>query len=143
MSELPEGGPERRAALTQEVAERTGIDETMIERLVRGFYGRVQEDPLLAPIFLSKVEDWEAHIATLCRFWSSVALMTGRYSGRPMQKHANLPVERAHFLRWLALFEKTARELCPPIAAEHFIARARSIAASMHQGLSLHQGRPI
>jgi hemoglobin len=140
---LPEGGPERRAALTREIAERTGIDEPMIERLVRAFYGRVQEDPLLAPIFAEKVGDWEEHIATLCLFWSSVALMTGRYAGRPMQKHANLPVERAHFLRWLALFEQTARDLCPPTAAEHFIERARSIAESLRQGISLHQDRPI
>lgn len=143
MSDLPEGGPERRAALTREVADRTGIDEPMIERLVRAFYGKVQEDPLLAPIFLSKVENWEDHIATLCRFWSSVALMTGRYAGRPMQKHADLPVERVHFLRWLALFEKTARDLCPPVAADHFIERARSIAESLRQGISLHQDRAI
>ncbi len=143
MSDVPEGGPERRAALTRELQESTGIDDAMIERLVRGFYGRVQEDPLLAPIFLTKVEDWEAHIATLCRFWSSVALMTGRYSGRPMQAHADLAVERRHFLRWLALFEKTAREICPPIAAEHFIERAKKIAESLRQGISLHQGRPI
>ena len=143
MSELPEGGPERRAALTQEVADRTGIDEAMIERLVRAFYERVKQDPLLAPIFAQAVEDWESHIQTLCRFWSSVTLMTGRYSGRPMAAHAPLPVERAHFLRWLALFEKTAREVCPPAAAEHFIERARSIAESLRQGVSLHQDRPI
>jgi hemoglobin len=143
MSELPEGGPERRAALTQEVADRTGIDDAMIERLVRTFYGRVKQDPLLAPIFLDAVEDWEAHIETLCRFWSSVTLMTGRYNGRPMAAHAPLPVERAHFLRWLKLFEGTAHEVCPPAAAELFIERARKIAESLRQGLSLHRGKQI
>jgi hemoglobin len=143
MSEHPEGGPERRAALTQEVADRTGIDDAMIETLVRAFYGRVKEDPLLGPIFLGAVEDWEAHIETLCRFWSSVTLMTGRYSGRPMAAHAPLPVEREHFLRWLRLFEATAREVCPPEAADLFIDRARKIAESLRQGLSLHRGRQI
>jgi len=143
MSELPEGGPERRAALTQEVADRTGIDETMIERLVRAFYERVKQDPLLAPIFAEAVEDWESHIQTLCRFWSSVTLMTGRYSGRPMAAHAPLPVERAHFLRWLALFEATARELCPAPAADLFVERAKTIAESLRQGLSLHRGQQI
>ena len=143
MSDLSEGGPERRAALTRELSESTGIDDAMIEALVRAFYGRVREDPLLAPVFLAKVEDWEAHIATLCRFWSSVALMTGRYSGRPMQVHADLDVGRGHFLRWLALFEVTARELCPPAAADHFVERARAIAESLRQGISLHQDRPI
>jgi len=143
MSELPEGGPERRAALTQEVADRTGIDEAMIERLVRAFYERVKQDPLLAPIFAQAVEDWESHIQTLCRFWSSVTLMTGRYSGRPMAVHAPLPVERVHFLRWLALFEATARELCPAPAADLFVERAKAIAESLRQGLSLHRGKQI
>ena len=143
MSEHPEGGPERRAALTQEVADRTGIDEAMIERLVRGFYDRVKQDPLLGPVFAGQVEDWEEHIQTLCRFWSSVTLMTGRYSGRPMAAHAPLPVERAHFLRWLALFEATARELCPAPAADLFVERARTIAESLRQGLSLHRGKQI
>jgi hemoglobin len=143
MSELPEGGPERRAALTQAVADRTGIDDAMIERLVRAFYGRVRDDALLGPIFLDAVEDWEAHIETLCRFWSSVTLMTGRYSGRPMAAHAPLPVERAHFLRWLNLFGSTAHEVCPPAAAELFIERAGKIAESLRQGLSVHRGRQI
>jgi hemoglobin len=143
MSDFPIGGPERRAALTQEIIDRTGIDDAMIERLVRTFYGRVQQDPLLAPIFDEAVEDWEAHIQTLCKFWSSVALMTGRYSGRPMAAHAPLPVERQHFLRWLKLFEATAHEVCPPAAAELFIDRARKIAESLRQGLSLHRGQQI
>ena len=143
MSDFPIGGPERRAALTQEVVDRTGIDDAMIERLVRTFYGRVQQDPLLAPIFTEAVEDWEEHIQTLCRFWSSVALMTGRYSGRPMAAHAPLPVERQHFLRWLKLFEATAHEICPPAAAELFIDRAKKIAESLRQGLSLHRGQQI
>ena len=143
MSELPEGGPERRAALTRQIAERTGIDEPMIETLVRTFYDRVRQDALLAPIFTEAVEDWEAHIQTLCRFWSSVTLATGRYSGRPMAVHAPLPVERAHFLRWLKLFEATASELCPPAAADLFIERARTIAEGMRQGLSLHRGKQI
>ncbi len=143
MSELPEGGPERRAALTRDVADRTGIDDAMIDRLVRAFYGRVREDSLLGPIFLDTVEDWEAHIETLCRFWSSVTLMTGRYSGRPMAAHAPLPVEREHFLRWLKLFEATAHEVCPPAAAELFTDRAGKIAESLRQGLSVHRGRQI
>lgn len=143
MSQHPEGGPGRRAALTQEVADRTGIDEAMIERLVRGFYDRVKRDAMLGPIFAETVEDWEEHIQTLCRFWSSVTLMTGRYSGRPMAAHAPLPVERAHFLRWLKLFEDAARDLCPPAAADLFVERAKSIAESLRQGLSLHRGKQI
>lgn len=136
-----EGGPARRARITQEIMAQTGIDEAMIRRLVRTFYGRVRKDPLLAPIFAAKVENWDAHFEKLDAFWSSVALMTGRYHGRPMQVHMDLPVDGAHFDRWLALFEATAAEVCPPIAAGHFIERARRIADSFEMGIAMRQGR--
>ena len=48
--------------------------------------------------------------------------------------HLPLPVDGRHFDRWLALFEATARELCPPQAADHFIERAQRIARSMGDG---------
>ena len=108
----------------------------MIEQLVRTFYKRVQSDPLLAPIFAAKVSDWDAHNTKLCAFWSSVALMSGRYHGQPMHAHLNLPVDTSHFDRWLALFEDTAVSLCPPAAAVHFIDRARRIADSMELGIA-------
>ena len=82
----------------------------------------------------------EAHLARMCAFWSSVALMTGRYSGQPMRMHMPLPVDARHFDRWLALFEATARELCPAVAADHFIERARRIAESLELGIAGARG---
>jgi hemoglobin len=76
----------------------------------------------------------------MCAFWSSVTLMTGRYHGQPMQKHLPLPVDARHFDRWLALFEATARELCPPKAADHFVDRARRIAESLELGIASGRG---
>lgn len=131
---------ERRAQLTAEIAERTGIDEAMIRRLVHGFYARVREDALLAPVFAAHITDWEPHLERMCAFWSSVALLTGRYHGRPMQKHLPLPVDAAHFDRWLQLFEETAHALCPPAAAEHFIERAHRIAESLELGIAGQAG---
>ena len=69
-----EGGPERRTALTEEIVARTGIDEAIIERLVRTFYDRVRTDPLLGPVFAAKIQDWEPHLQRMCAFCSSVAL---------------------------------------------------------------------
>ena len=45
-------------------------------------------------------------------------------------------VDADHFDRWLDLFEQTAREVCPPAAAEHFIERARRIAQSLELGIA-------
>lgn len=133
-------GAERREKITAEIAARTGITESMIERLVRGFYAKVRADAVLAPIFEARIGDWEPHLQQMCAFWSSVALMSGRYHGSPMVKHLPLPVDADHFDRWLALFETTAREICPPQAAAHFIERARRIAASLELGIAGGQG---
>ncbi len=103
----------------------------MILRLVRGFYARVREDPMIGPVYAARIVDWEPHLQRMCSFWSSVTLMTGRYHGQPMQKHLPLPVDARHLDRWLALFEATARELCPPRAADCLVDRARRITESL------------
>ena len=133
-------GAERREKITAGIMATTGITEAMIERLVRGFYARVRSDAVLAPVFEARISDWEPHLKQMCAFWSSVALMSGRYHGTPMAKHLPLPVDAAHFDRWLDLFETTAHEICPPEAAAHFVERARRIAASLELGIAGSQG---
>jgi hemoglobin len=130
----------RRARITAEIAARTGIDAAMIERLVRHFYVQVREDALLGPVFDARIHDWEPHLRRMFAFWSSVALMSGEYHGSPMEKHLPLPVDAGHFDRWLALFEASAREICPPAAAAHFIERAHRIAQSLEMGIAASQG---
>jgi hemoglobin len=131
---------ERRAEITAAIQAETGIDEAMIERLVRGFYARVRKDALIGPVFAARISEWEPHLQRMFAFWSSVALMTGRYHGQPMQKHQPLPVDGRHFDRWLALFETAARDLCPRKAADHFIERARRMAESLELGIAGVQG---
>jgi hemoglobin len=137
---LPRATPEeltsRREALIAQIRAETGIDETMIAGLVDAFYTRVRADPLLGPVFDARIADWEPHLQQMRLFWSSVALMSGVYHGRPMPKHLPLPVDAVHFDRWLELFEATAREVCPPAAADHFIERARRIAESLELGIA-------
>lgn len=132
----PDEAARRRAAAVEQARADTGIDEAMIARLVDGFYERVRADPLLGPVFAARVADWEPHLEQMRLFWSSVALSSGVYQGRPMPKHLPLPVDARHFDRWLELFEATARALCPPVAADHFIERARRIAESLELGIA-------
>jgi len=133
-------GAARRSLLVADIVDRTGIDEAMIERLVRHFYGRARTDSLIGPIFERRVADWEAHIARMCDFWSSVALMSGRYHGQPMAAHLPLPIDTPHFDRWLELFAQTVQEVCPPVAAAHFIDRAYRIADSLEFGIAAQKG---
>jgi hemoglobin len=139
MSDAARTDVDRREKLVAEIVERTGITEAVIADLVATFYGRVRKDPLLAPAFAT-VKDWDAHLARLCAFWSSVALMSGRYHGQPMVAHQHLQVEAGHFDRWLALFEQTASEICTPVAAAHFIERSRRIADSIEMGMATRRG---
>ena len=130
----------RRAEAIAARRAETGIDEAMIDRLVRAFYACVRADETLGPIFAARIEDWEPHLERMCAFWSSVALMSGAYHGQPMQKHLPLPIDASHFDRWLELFAETAREMCPPKAAECFIERAQKIGESLELGLAGARG---
>lgn len=130
----------RRVAFAAHIKDTTGIDEAMIHAVVHSFYDRIRADAVLGPVFAARVTDWTPHLARMCAFWSSVVLMTGSYHGRPMQAHAPLPVDAAHFDRWLGLFEANANDACPPAAAALFIEKARMIAQSLELGIASHRG---
>ena len=115
-----------------------GLSEELIRRIVHAFYGKVREDLVLGPIFESKLRDrWDAHLATMIDFWSSVALRSGRYAGKPHAAHHGLNLEHAHFLRWLDLFEETVSTLCERDVAAFFVDRAHRIADSLQVGLNI------
>ncbi len=85
-------------------------------------------------------KDWEAHIARITIFWSSVALMTGRYHGQPLAAHFQMELQPQHFGRWLALFEVTARQICTPRGADYLMEKARRIAQSLELGSAVRRG---
>ena len=116
------------------------IDEPLIERLMHAFYARVRLDPLIGPIFNSRIQDWGPHMQRICDFWSAVMLRSGRYRGQPMRLHLPLPIDSAHFDRWLDIFERTAREECSTEVAEQFVQRARTIGRSLEMGLAAAHG---
>jgi truncated hemoglobin YjbI len=59
------GADERRAAIVALTQQETGIDEAMIETLVRAFYARVRQDPLLRP-FSTRAFPTGSRISTTC-----------------------------------------------------------------------------
>lgn len=71
----------------------------------------------------------------MAAFWSSVALMTGSYHGRPIEMDMALPIKHGHFTRWLGLFEEAAVAVCPPEGAAHVIERAHRIAHSTEMAI--------
>lgn len=135
---LPENA-ERRAAITRDIQAATGLDDVVLERLVRTFYAAARQDAVIGHLF-DGVADWEKHIANITAFWSSVGLLTGRYHGQPLAAHLPLDLQPEHFIRWLGLFELTVQQVCTPEAATHLMEKARRIARSLELGTAVHKG---
>lgn len=118
------------------------ITEAMISEIVHAFYARIRSEPVLGPIFERAIgAHWDAHLAKLCDFWSSVLLQSGRFRGAPMAVHLRIPeLGPAHFQRWLALFDETVTARCPPAAAALFRSKAATIGRSLQMGIAHHRG---
>ena len=118
------------------------ITEDQLTQVVAAFYSRVRRDPELGPIFNGAVEDWDEHLQTLARFWSSVMLTTGRYKGNPLAAHMKhvTAISPALFERWLALWRQTTDELVAPSTARLLQAKAERIAESLQLGLFFRLG---
>ncbi|MEC4590169.1 group III truncated hemoglobin [Nitrospirillum amazonense] len=71
-------------------------------------------------------------------FWSSLALWSGRYHGKPGQAHKAIPgLTPALFPIWLALFRGTLADIAPsPQVAAFLLERAERVAASLKTGLN-------
>jgi len=79
-----------------------------IQFLVDQFYGKIKTDDLLGDIFNGIIQDeWPSHLDKMYRFWETVLLDKHTYKGSPFLPHAQLPVEKKHFERWLSLFTET------------------------------------
>ena len=76
------------------------------ERLVRTFYGRALEDPIIGFIFTDVAKlDLEGHVPRITSFWETILLGARSYGGGAFRPHAAVhmqaPLRRAHFERWL------------------------------------------
>jgi hemoglobin len=118
-------------------ADAEWIDEALIRDVVVEFYRRVVLDDLQGPVFAAHIRDWDDHLTRMNDFWSAALLRTGRYSGNPLERHrAIVGLGPDHFDRWLALFQATARELCPPEHADAFLGRAHRMRAALSRILA-------
>jgi hemoglobin len=114
------------------------------ERLVRAFYGRALEDPLIGWLFVDVAKlDLEAHIPVIASFWETILLGARSYGGGAFGKHAQLnakaELRAAHFDRWLALWRTTVDELFAGPRADLAKTHAERVAGAFHRRL---QGLP-
>jgi hemoglobin len=107
------------------------------ERLVRTFYGRALEDPVIGYIFTDVAKlDLEAHVPRITSFWETVLLGARSYGGGAFRPHAEIhlqsPLRRAHFEQWLRLWFATVDELFEGERADLAKAHAARVASAFH-----------
>ena len=113
--------------MTEEKKDILSIDDVRL--LVNTFYDKVREDYLIGPIFNERIQDrWPQHLSKMYTFWQTVLLGEHTYYGTPFPPHAQLPVEKEHFERWLTLFEQTLEELFSGEIAKEAMWRANKMA---------------
>ena len=111
------------------------------ERLVRAFYSRALEDPIIGWIFTDVAElDLEAHVPVIASFWETVLLGGRSYRGGAFRPHAELHAQvglrGGHFARWLALWRTTVDELFAGERAEAAKAHADRVAQAFQRRLA-------
>jgi hemoglobin len=100
-----------------------------IKLLVDTFYTKVQKDDLIGPIFNEKmVGRWPEHLEKMYRFWQTILLEEHTYSGSPFPPHKHLPINQAHFDRWMDLFTTSIDALFAGKIAEEAKVRAANMA---------------
>jgi hemoglobin len=87
-------------------------DPVEIAEMVRRFYADVAQDGVLGPLFNDvAMVDWSVHLPKLAAFWCRALLSMPGYEGNPYRAHllvhARRAFTRAHFERWLDLFDET------------------------------------
>jgi hemoglobin len=100
-----------------------------IKILVDTFYGQVQRDDLIGPIFNGKIGDrWPEHLEKMYRFWQTILLEQHTYSGSPFPPHKHLSIDKVHFDRWMEIFTETVDILFTGAIAEEAKLRAKNMA---------------
>ena len=101
--------------------------------LVDRFYAEIRQHPRLGPLFEDRLAGkWDMHLERMNRFWRSVLLHSGEYSGQPVVKHNGLPdLQEDDFRLWLEQFERTTASLFEPDTAAPILTIARRIARSL------------
>lgn len=111
-----------------------------IKLMVNSFYGKIQTDELLGPIFNGVIKDeWPKHLEKMYGFWQTVLLNERAYSGSPFPPHAKLAIEKQHFEKWLKLFRETIDENFTGEKANEAKWRAEKMAEMFHYKIEYYK----
>jgi hemoglobin len=116
-----------------------------VRLLVERFYEKIKLDPVLGPVFLEIVTNWELHLERLTDFWESQLFLKRSYIGNPLAVHQhvddriNHTITPRHFGLWLNLWYETLDELFSGETAA--IAKTRAQKMSTMFYLKIYENR--
>jgi hemoglobin len=108
-----------------------------VERLVRAFYSRAMDDPMIGYLFTDVAQlDLEAHVPEITSFWETILLGAQSYRGGAFAPHAQLhaksPLRGGHFERWLVIWTSTVDDLFDGPRAGYAKHHAARVARAFH-----------
>jgi hemoglobin len=115
-------------------------DIAAIKLFVNEFYGKVQQDLLIGPIFNQTIENWGPHLEKMYAFWNAALFGVPGFRGNPFAKHAPLNLNPDHFKRWLKLFHQTIDRNFEGPVADDTKNRAEIMAAMFQDKLARTAG---
>ena len=130
---------DRREQITAEITARTGIEEPMIERLVRRFYAKIRVDALLGPIFEGRIPRLGAASPTNVRLLVVGRAYVGGITAPPWSSTCRSPSTPSISTAGSRCSRSCTGGL-PAHAEAHFVERARRIAESLELGIAGRHG---
>lgn len=123
---------------------RIPVSRAQIEVVVKAFYARVRDNPVLGPVFfesLSRDADiWRVHEERIARFWANAILHERSYDGNPMMVHSGISALKPQmFDVWLTLFTKTLYDVLPDQPAHAWSELAHRIGRGLRMGVEQAQ----
>lgn len=118
-----------------------------VNTLVRTFYGKIQDDDMLGPIFNSRISNWEDHFELLTDFWSTVLRLEISFKGNPARAHVEVDqatggtITPIHFGRWLQIWFETIDELFIGRNAQIVKDQARIMSTNLYLMMFKNRGR--
>lgn len=135
---MPQTQPQAKSQT--KLPPRFPITRPEIETVVRRFYARVRDNPVIGPVFLNRLtqarEVWGPHEAKIADFWANVILHERCYDGNPMVIHLGVSaIKPEMFDVWLDLFADTLHQTLPEQSAAAWELLARRIGRGLRMGV--------
>jgi hemoglobin len=122
------------------VGRHASLTPNAIAMVIQTFYGRVQHDAVLGPIFARHVTDWAPHLLRSRPFGGASCFARASFSaarGAPPDLHAAIEdLAPEHFARWLTLCSDVWSACLATDPARHSKVRAHAIGESLQRRIA-------